>query len=142
VEQHTKKRIGRPPGRTAPHRPVVSARVPKKLYAAIKGTARAAGRTVGEELIWRVERSFEWQQAFESIPALQAKARETIRQELKAALIEGGYHRVHAIGGSAWLEPGVDPANWIPKLDPDMLEELLERAAARGAKLAREGERP
>jgi hypothetical protein len=61
VEQHAKKRIGRPPGRKAPHRPVVSARVPKALYAAIKGTARAAGRTVGEELIWRVERSYEWE---------------------------------------------------------------------------------
>ena len=137
MSKRAKKRIGRPPG---PHRPVVSARVPEALYAKLKETALAAGRTLGEELIWRVERSFEWQLAFESTLALQARARENIKQNLKAALRSEGYRPVHGMGGSAWLEPGLDPANWTAKFDPEMLEELLARAEARGIKLALEGE--
>src|SRR6516162_5594410 len=109
MSKRAKKRIGRPPG---PHRPVVSARVPEALYAKLKETALAAGRTLGEELIGRVQRSFEWEQQFGEARAVLAEANKTAAQVTKANLEAGlkqlDYHRVRVIGGSAWLEKGVD----------------------------------
>jgi hypothetical protein len=140
--KRAKKRIGRPPG--APYRPVVSARVPEALYATLMASARAAGRTLGEELIGRVQRSFEWEQQFGEARAVLAEAKKTAAQVTKANLEAGlkeNYQQVRVIGGSAWLEQGVDPTNFTTgKLDPVVLEELLTRAAERGAKLALEGE--
>ena len=140
MSKRAKKRIGRPPG---PHRPVVSARVPEALYAKLKETALAAGRTLGEELIGRVQRSFEWEQQFGEARAVLAEAKKTAAQVTKANLEAGlmeNYQQVRVIGGSAWLEKGVDPTNFTTgKLDPEALEELLARAVARGVKLALEG---
>ena len=61
--QRAKKRIGRPPGRKAPPTPVLSQRVPQELYDMIKNAARTGGRTMGEEMLWRVALTFEWQAA-------------------------------------------------------------------------------
>jgi hypothetical protein len=143
MSKRTKKRIGRPPG--APYRPVLSARVPEALYATLTASARAAGRTLGEELIGRVQRSFEWEQQFGEARAVLAEAKKTAAQvtktNLEAGLKQGDYQQVRVIGGSAWLEKGVDPTNFTTdKLDPVVLEELLTRAAERGAKLALEGD--
>jgi hypothetical protein len=143
VSKRAKKRIGRPPG---PHRPVVSARVPEALYAKLKETALAAGRTLGEELIGRVQRSFEWEQQFGEARAVLTEANKTAAQvtkaNLEAGLKKGNYQEIRVVGGKAWLEEGVDPTNFTTgKLDPVVLEELLTRAAARGVKLALEGEK-
>jgi Arc-like DNA binding dprotein len=89
VTKSAKKRVGRPPGRTAPHRPVLSQRVPQALYDMIKEAARTAGRTMGEEMVWRVERSFEWEAAFKSIPALQGEARDVLEELLARAAAQG-----------------------------------------------------
>lgn len=40
-------------------KPVIAGRVPAPLYARIEAAARLSGRTLSEELAWRVERSFE-----------------------------------------------------------------------------------
>jgi hypothetical protein len=135
-----KKRIGRPPGRTAPHRPVVSARVPQADYDEIVAAARASKRTMAEEVFWRVRKSFEDEKAQIDARAVMARAREIVAQELKAAMRQAGYQRVRGPGGEAWFPPGVNPNTWlVDSLDPGVLEELLARAAARGAKLALEG---
>jgi hypothetical protein len=139
--QRAKKR-GRPPGRRAPPTPVLSQRVPQELYDMIKDAARTAGRTMGEEMVWRVTRSFEWEAAFKDIPALQAEARKNIAQELQAAMRAGGYKPVRGMNGTAWFEPGVDTIAWIfDNSNRDVLEDLLARAAAHGIKLAQGGEK-
>jgi hypothetical protein len=55
-----KKRRGRPPGRKAPNRPVVGARVPEALYEELTQAAQASGRTISEELVWRTNQSLQW----------------------------------------------------------------------------------
>jgi hypothetical protein len=35
--------------------------VPQALYDEIKAAAHASGRSMGEEMVWRVARSFEWE---------------------------------------------------------------------------------
>ena len=99
-----KKRIGRPPGRKAPHRPVVSARVPQGDYDQIKAAARASGRTMAEEIFFRVRRSFEDERR---ASALAADARESMLR-----------HAAELLAGSAQLAS--NPNN--------PLEELLKRA--------------
>jgi hypothetical protein len=73
-----KKRLGRPPGRKAPHRPVLSQRVPQELYDVIKTAAGKAGRTMGEEMVWRVERSFEWEKTLGDASALDPSVLEEL----------------------------------------------------------------
>ncbi len=127
MTKRAKKRIGRPPG--APHRPVVSARVPEALYASLTASARAAGRTLGEELIGRVQRSFEWERQFGEARAVLAEANETAAQvkkkSLEAAMREAGYRQVRGMNGSAWFEPGVGSIEWIAD---SLGDELLKRA--------------
>jgi hypothetical protein len=136
--ERAKRRVGRPPGRKAPIRPTVAARVPEEDYAKLKEDARIAKRTLAEQVFFRWRQADEWEKAFGSIRELQAKAREIIKQNLQAALKEAGYQQVRGVGGSAWLEPGLDPANWTAKFDPEVLEKLLDDAAERGAKRALE----
>jgi hypothetical protein len=106
--------------RRAPHRPVRSARVAKALDAKIKAAARASGRTLGEEMIWRVEQSFEWERQFGSIRELQAQAQGIMERGFEAALRDKGFQRVSTSKGALWAEPGV-------------LEELMA-AALKGEK--------
>ena len=140
-----KKRIGRPPGRKAPFRPVVSARVPQAHYDEIVAAARASGRTMAKEVFWRVRKSFEDEKAQADARVILAKANETAAQvtkgALQAAMRQAGYTQVRGINGAAWFEPGVASIQWIiDSLPQDLLEELLARAAARGVKLALEGD--
>jgi hypothetical protein len=58
MKKRTKKRVGRPRGRRAPHRPTLSTRVPQELYDSIKEAAREANRTMGQEVVRRVQESF------------------------------------------------------------------------------------
>jgi hypothetical protein len=138
------KRMGRPPGKEPP-RVVVSARVAPPLYDKLKESARAAGRTLGEELIGRVQRSFEWEQQFGEARAVLAEANETAaqvtKQSLQAAMRQAGYTQVRGINGSAWFEPGVASIQWIAdSLPRDLLDELFKRAGLAALK-AQEEER-
>jgi hypothetical protein len=141
--QRAKKRIGRPPGRRAPPTPVLSQRVPQELYNTIKAAAGTAGRTMGEEMVWRVRKSYEDEKAQVDARAILAKANAIAAQNLQAAMRAGGYTPVRGMNGTAWFEPGINAIAWIfDNSNRDVLEELLARAAARGVKLAREGEQP
>ena len=143
--QRAKKRIGRPPGRKAPPTPVLSQRVPQELYDVIKDRAGAAGRTMGEEMVFRVQKGYADEAAQVDARAVLARAKEIAKQiakqPLQAAMRAAGYTQVRGINGSAWFEPGVNSIKWIAdSLPQDLLEELLTRAATRAVKLAREGE--
>jgi hypothetical protein len=106
-----KKRIGRPPGRKAPHRPVVSARVPEALYQQLKEAAAAGGRTLGEELVWRADRAGEWTAAFGELEAWQAKNRDQIAEFLRGnvenAMLANNWKRVPGAryGRPNWISP-------------------------------------
>ena len=141
-----KKRIGRPPGRTMPFKPVVSARVPQAHYDEITAAARASGRTMAEEVFWRVRKSFEDEKAQADARAILAKANETavqvVKQSLQAEMRKAGYTQVRGINGAAWFEPGVDSIAWIfDSLPQDLLDELLKRAGRAALKAEREEER-
>ncbi len=131
-----KKRVGRPPGRKAPHRPVLSARMPQELYERVKTEAQAGGRTAGEELVLRASQHYEWQQRFGEARAVLAEAQRIKASNLRTAASEGGWQRVRGTSGIAWFEPGVDPNRWIADAasSQPVFEELLERALSRAVK--------
>lgn len=109
MKQARKKRVGRPRGRVAPHRPVVGARVPQALYDEIKAAAAAAGRTMGEELVWRAEKAGEWSKAFGELEKWYARQRE------EQAEIARGNFKIVAMGRNwKWVRnaPFGSP-NWI-----------------------------
>lgn len=137
----TKKRIGRPPGRTMPFKPVVSARVPQADYDEVVAAARASGRTMAEEVFWRVRKSFEDETAQADARTILARAKEAAAQitqnKLQETMRKAGYTQVRgADGKAAWFEPSVDSIAWIfdNNSSRDLIEELVKRAikAARG----------
>jgi hypothetical protein len=100
---------------------------------------------MAEEVFWRVRKSFEDEKAQADARVILAKANETAAQitkgALQAAMRQAGYTQVRGINGAAWFEPGVASIQWITdSLPQNLLEELLARAAARGVKLALEGD--
>jgi hypothetical protein len=138
MKKSAKKRVGRPPGRKAPHRPVVSARVPHELYEQIKREAASNGRTAGEELVYRAGQIYEWQQRFGDSLNMVAEAQRVAEAELEFTLDRNGWRWVHGIGGTGWFPPGVEPKRWLAdNMNPPILEELLERAVTRALAKAR-----
>jgi hypothetical protein len=109
-----KSRLGRPRGRKAPHRPVLSTvlsgRVDPELLRQVKASAKAAGRTVSEEVLFRALQSFE--------------------PRLDGQLLERGYTRIPTAQGVAWLEPGMLAPTWIITSD-DVLRDLIKRGEVR-----------
>ena len=135
------RKVGRPP---APHRPVLSTRMTAESYERLTAAARASGRTLSEEALWRIDQSFGWEKTPEIEQAILEKAREdaraivtnaeyvtkeTTQTQLKKELLRRGYRYVRGVEGGAWFDPGVGPINWIA--DPALLDDLLNRAVAR-----------
>jgi hypothetical protein len=108
MAKSAKKRVGRPPGRKAPHRPVLStsARVSEDFYTEVVQAAQKSGRTISEELIARVRQSFEWERQFGDIRKLGDDARRAIAGDLRQAMIKEGYTPIHGSAGTQWAEPG------------------------------------
>jgi hypothetical protein len=106
-----KKRVGRPSGRVAPHRPVVGARVAQALYDEIKAAAAAAGRTMGEELVWRAEKAGEWSKAFGELEEWKTKLRDEqaqiARGNLEIVLMGLNWKKVRGVrfGDANWISP-------------------------------------
>jgi hypothetical protein len=109
--KRAKKRVGRPPGRTAAHRPVVAARVPQALYDELNAAAAAAGRTTGEQLVWGAKKAAEWEQAFGELREWQAKFREDNaaiqRGNVEAVLFALNWKKVRGatFGQPNWISP-------------------------------------
>jgi hypothetical protein len=117
-----KKRVGRPPGRKAPRRPVISARVPLPYYELIKQAAQFSGRTISEEVAWRTMQSFERDKTLEAArKEAQQLIAETMRaqqgafEELMSKKFEVEYH----LTGTYWRERGAPPMAMRPELIPE-----------------------
>lgn len=111
MNKSVKRKPGRPPGRKAPRRPVISARAPEALYLELREAAAAAGRTLGEELVWRAEKAGEWAKTFGEQQKWQAELRaendEIRRGNLEAVLRRGNWKHVAgaAFGSPNWISP-------------------------------------
>jgi hypothetical protein len=156
--KQVRKRVGRPAEPKAPHRPVLAARVPAEDYATITAAAKASGRTVSEELIWRARQSFawelqvldlqsrllEWERAHKDTTTMQANAKrvvaETTDKHWEDQLRLHGYHKVHGETAHAWFPPGVDSITWIYENSTGrkILDAERERTAERAAELGAE----
>jgi hypothetical protein len=144
MKKSVKKRVGRPAGRKAPHRPVLSARVPEEFYEEITRSARAAGRTLSEELVWRGRQAFEWEKARGTIQKWTEESRQALERGFEAALQEKGYLPIATDQGRIWLEPGMDTSRMSISVDaaavvramvPDMTQILaraLEKTTGKG----------
>jgi hypothetical protein len=142
-----KKRVGRPPGRIAPHRPVLSAsaRISQELYDALRESARINARSISEEVAKRVELSFVWERAHRDADAMLADVKRVAREGKKVALAkelrEQGHTYVRGMNGGAWFDPGVDAIKWIFfNVDPEsrvVLQEMLDQAATRAVERMR-----
>lgn len=158
-----KRKVGRPPGRKAPHRPVLGARVPADVYEVIADAAKVSGRNMSEELIWRALQSFAWeteilelkdqlltwQRAHKDAQTMLANAKHVIEEGAKKQLEDElrlrGYHFVRGVrpgdpNFGAWFPPGVDSMTWIYETSTGrkLLESMVSRAADAGAERALE----
>jgi hypothetical protein len=158
MKKSGKKRIGRPPGRKAPHRPIVSARVPFELHAKIEQSARKAGRNISEELVWRAELSYKWEAAFVDVEKFRAQSRaewdEIQSGNLENFLRSKNWKRVAGarFGNANWISPDnhsyppsgfVDPAAEAGHREQAeelnrKLENAIERVVVRAVKAALE----
>ena len=156
-----KRKVGRPPGRKTPHRPVLGARVPADVYAKIAEAAKASGRNMSEELIWRGLQSFtletevlklkdqllEYQRVHKDAQTMLANAKRVteavVDKHWTDQLRLHGYHFVRGArpddpNYGAWFPPGVDSMTWIYETSTGhkLLESMVSRAADAGAERA------
>lgn len=123
-----RKRGGRP--RAPQRRPVLAARVPEDFYERIRLSAVLNGRNASEEMLWRVQQSFEYEATRKSQLELLQRTQKMSAEELFRQL---GYTKVYGVNGAAWFEPGVNAIQWIfANMDREtrvVLQEMLDQAA-------------
>src|SRR5262245_61465187 len=87
-----RKARGRPRGRVAPHRPVLTARVTEELHTQIFDSARKHGRTASEEVMWLAEQGIAWEAARPEIEAWMAEIRRqtSVKRPIREALKQLG----------------------------------------------------
>jgi hypothetical protein len=115
-----KKPVGRPPGRIAPHKPVVSARVPQELYDAITKAARGSGRTISEELIWQAQIALTIGDAQKFLSDIEHATEKTLRSKMR----QMGLEPVHDALGTYWLDGDLPPLKG--RLDPEVKAAITE----------------
>jgi hypothetical protein len=111
-----KNRVGRPAGRTAPHRPVVSARVPQELYDAITNAAHGSGRTISEEMIWQAQIALQIGDAQKFLSDIAHTTEDTLRAKMRAA----GLKPIRSALGTYWLDGDDDMPPLKGRLDPEV----------------------
>jgi hypothetical protein len=141
----TLKRVGRPMKPPTPgKRATLSLMVSPKVKQRIDGAARAEGRSQSQEAERRIEMSYSYERALGEYQTALARLNQMLGQmkqgNTEQILRELGFQRVIGVGGSAWFEPGVNPARWVvDNANREVIEEMLERAATRGAVKALQG---
>jgi hypothetical protein len=119
-----RKRVGRP--RASVRRPVLSARVPKEFHARILASAAISGRNASEELIWRAEQSYAWEETRGTIEAWLAAARRatkwTKKLPVNQMLQQWGFTKIEATDGGK--------PKWVIT-NEDAVRDMLELAARR-----------
>jgi hypothetical protein len=127
-----KSRLGRPRGRRSPHRPVLSTvlsgRVDPEFLQQVKTAAKAAGRTVSEEVLFRARQGYELEAARPAIEAWMAEVRRrtNVKLPIEQALQELGLSltKVSIIDGAAPDETKLTVTN------PDLARERMAGLAA------------
>lgn len=102
--------------------PVIAARVSEPLHRQIKEAAKKSGRSMSEELAWRIAMSF--------------------AQDLGAQLRQAGYTPIGMVQGIVWAEPGVNVSRLSISIDADavvreMQPELVQTLARALGKFAK-----
>jgi len=76
-------------------------------------SAAENGRSLSEDVEWRVEHSFEWQETFGELGALRAKHASDMAKiehgNTTAALHRLGWQKLPSPRGTVWAPPGVSP---------------------------------
>jgi len=110
---------------------VLSARIPDHLYETIRQLAEASGRSISEEVVWRVQLQLAWEKQKLSVEAIQKVKASTLRQTMEAE----GYTPVRDVAGTVWLEPGMASTTLRTQLAPELKEAISEavREAVREA---------
>jgi Arc-like DNA binding domain len=136
MKKSRKKRVGRPPGRKAPWRPVLSTRIPEELYEQIKTAARASARTLSQEAVWRLARSFAWEAALGDFETWKSKVRaeneDIARGNLEIVLRGRNWRKVRgvAFGAPNWISPdnhAISPDGFV---DTAVEQEQQQKLAA------------
>ena len=119
MKKTVKKKPGRPPGRKALRRPVLSTRVPLAFYETLKQAAQFSTRTMSEELIWRATQTFERDNILEETRKLlddARRAQEGAFRELMSKMFTKETH----VTGVYWREKGTPPLAVRPELIPEI----------------------
>jgi|SRR6516164_5480256 hypothetical protein len=117
--------------------PVLAARVPWDFYEKVQASAVVSGRNASEELIWRAEQSYAWEEAHKSVEELLAKTKrivsENLKTQLQIELRQQGYTPIRTIEGLIWFSPGMNALAWLftNAVDRTVLQEMLDLAADR-----------
>ena len=113
MKKTVKKKPGRPPGRKAPRRPVLSTRVPLAFYETLKQAAQFSTRTMSEELIWRTTQTFERDNILDEVRKTLAEAQHLKEEAIQAAL-DRRYTQIHSPAGAYWMPKGAKPLQFRP----------------------------
>jgi hypothetical protein len=122
--------------------------VPELLHRQIKEAAERSGRTMSDEMAWRVGMSFEWEAAFGEVRQWKAKKDA---EELESALRRAEYTPVAFLQpgdkptGVAWIEPGMDTATInfaidVKEVATTMLPDIQQALARALGKFAKTGD--
>jgi hypothetical protein len=106
LKKGTKKRpVGRP--RTG-RRPVIAFRINQQLYDRLHEVVRDSEFSISEVIQARLELTFQRDDILDEARKKLADAEALAGRSVAMAARAQGWREVGAIGGSIWLEPGVD----------------------------------
>lgn len=92
----------------------------------LKNAAASNRNSMSSEAERRIDQSFEWDRAIQTVGSWKMKQETAIKEDLRAALAAAGYQLIKNARGRVWAEPGVDfDASGI---SPEAIEEVVERA--------------
>jgi hypothetical protein len=103
---------------------VIAGRVPESLHQQIKQAAKQSGRSMSDELAWRVGISFEREKTFGEARKLLADTRRAIEGDLRQAMRSAGLTLVHGSAGDYWMEPGTPPLKTV--LDQELKAAIID----------------
>jgi hypothetical protein len=118
--------------------PVIAGRVPTSLHRQIKEAAKKSGRSMSEEMAWRVAVSFEWEKVFGDARKVLTDAERVSAGTLRQAMRTAGFTPVYGSAGTYWLEPGMPTVPLEASLAPEVRAAITEAVKQAFAE-AREG---
>ncbi len=144
MKKSARRPVGRPPGRKAEHRPVLTLRIGKELYDRLKESVRTTNRSMAEELTFRANQHYHYEKLIREMGALSGSAALTFtaaakrtgapvesprNAALEAALWRAGYTPVSDGTGIIWFSPGMTIPTKITEAVREAVAELNLREA-------------